>query len=130
MRKFKDLEGREWKIKFTYGLLSDIEDDLGYPILEKPAEIPAGVRELIGLVWYCVKDQAEKDGVSEREFGAALDGDVVKRAVSCIIEELAVFFEALQPMASAVMRRWLEGEGQRKEMAEQLVSTLLEKPSC
>lgn len=122
--KFKDENGREWNIKFNYGLLSRIEDELGYSILEDPSSIPADVKHVVNLIWFCVKDQAEKINVTAQDFGSSLDGKAIGDAVKCIIEELAVFFEALQPMVSAVLRKWLEGKAAREQVAEALVQEM------
>lgn len=127
--RFTDLKGREWNVRFDFGLMCRIEDELGYKIMEDPASIPDTIRDIVKMLWVVVEKQAKSDGISQDDFNSSLDGDVISAAIRVMIEELAVFFEALQPGVSAIYRKWLENNPKVKELERHLTETILDQPS-
>lgn len=123
---FKDAEGREWVIRFDYGTLCRIEDELGYKILEDPSSLPTGVRDVVKMLWLLIEKQAKEKGVSAQSFGESLQGATINSAILCMVEELAVFFEALQPGVSAAFRKWLEKRSDLASLLYQAAGTALE----
>jgi hypothetical protein len=122
MKTFRDTVGREWAItvdvnavkrvmRATFdfcgeplkvNLLSivDPEDTIG--LLKKLIEYPPLVCD---IAYAICKPQCDEKNVSDEDFGRALGGDVLEKALECIIEETVDFF----PQARrAVLRRVLE----------------------
>ena len=89
--KFTDTKGREWTIKFDFHTLCQIEDDLGYRIMEDPTSLPSAPKAYVEIAWLCVEEQAEKLGVLPQDFGRSIDGVVFDKIQRGILEELAVF---------------------------------------
>jgi hypothetical protein len=106
--RFTDTKGREWTIKFDFQTLCQIEDELGYPIMEDPTSLPTKAKAYVEMAWFCIEEQAEKAGVTPEDFGKSIDGKVFDDIQKGILEELAVFFEAPRPGASALIRKAVE----------------------
>ena len=106
--KFKDNRGREWHVQFNFRLLCRIEDELGHKILENPSSLPNSLRAYVEMLWIVCEKQAKELGVEPEEFGEALGGQAIQDGIECMIEELAVFFEAPQPVAALVYREGLK----------------------
>lgn len=106
--KFKDNRGREWNVQFNFRLLCRIEDELGYKIMENPSSLPNSLRAYVEMLWVVCEKQAKELGVEPDDFGEALSGKAIQDGIECMIEELAVFFEAPQPVAALVYREGLK----------------------
>lgn len=99
MKKFTDANGRIWfvginvnQIKKTravldvdlYGLI-----DEGLEGLSKLIRDPI---KLVDVIYVLCMDQAEKEGVSDVQFGEAMWGDAIDNAATAFVQELTDFF--------------------------------------
>lgn len=126
--RFSDLQAREWDVRFDFRTMCRIEDELGYKIMEDPSSIPDGVRDIVRMLWIVVDKQAKERGIDQIAFNESLDGNVISNALRVMIEELAVFFEALQPGVSAIYRKWLSDRPKAMDCEKRVTETILDQP--
>lgn len=128
--KFKDARGREWNVQFNFRLLCRIEDELGYKIMEDPTSLPSSLRAYAEMLWIVCEKQAQELGVTPEDFGESLGGKAIQDGIDCMIEELAVFFEAPQPVAAIVYREGLKrGKEKAKELTQEVTKMFVEESS-
>ena len=73
--------------------------------------MPSGIRDMVNLVWVCVEDQANRLGVTPREFGRRLDGNSIEKAIEAFMESYTDFFCHLQPARGEAIREiWKQGK--------------------
>ena len=122
MKRFKDAKGREWDIQINVSQTKRAREILGVSIAGlagegfKPLEdLLNNPEALVDLLFLLVKEQAEKAGVTDIDFGSAFDGDVLQEAGMAFTEELALF---IRPTMRETYRRTLEkGKALQKLMA-------------
>lgn len=95
-------------MQFNFRLLCRIEDELGYKIMEDPASLPTSIRAYAEMLWVICEKQAAEIGVSPEDFGESLGGQAINDGINAMIEELAVFFEAPQPVAAFALREGMK----------------------
>jgi hypothetical protein len=110
MHTFADHTGRIWTVTIhvqavkrcralagvdLYGLV-----DEKFEGLSKLLSDPCG---LVDVLYVLCKDEADKLGVSDEDFGRSLGGDSLERASTAFLEELTDFFP--DPRVRAGMRR-------------------------
>ena len=100
MKKFTDLAGREWRVSLNGWTLKAVKDGCNVlltKLVEDNCKVLAAIHEdpllLVTILWYMVEDQAEDQGVGQKDFAMALAGDVLFNAKSCLIEETIDFFD-------------------------------------
>ena len=107
MKTFKDTEGRSWDITATIGSLRRVKDlaevDLTDP--KRLAELGEDPFLLGGVLFALCKPQIEQRGLTEEQFIAGFDGDVVEQAVQALVGELILFS---RPAKRATLRRVME----------------------
>jgi len=126
---FVDGESRKWVVKFDFGTLCRIEDDLGYKILDNPTDLPTSPRAYVEMTWVCIEKQAKELGVSPEDFGSSIDGPAFDRLQRCFFEELAVFFEAPKPGASALIRKAISLSDMQQVMMERVIEQAYDEAS-
>ena len=111
MPTFNDTTGETWVVSVTLGTLEDIRERLSVNILDNPSEMPSGIRDMVNLVWVCCEDQANRLGVTPRDFGRRLDGDAIETAIEAFMESYTDFFCRLQPARGEAIREiWKQGK--------------------
>ena len=107
MHSFVDNSRRTWEVainvtavKRIRGLLEidlyALVDD-GFKSLSKLVSDPVTLADVL----YCLcKDQADKQSISDEDFGRALSGDVITQAADAFVEELIDFFPDARARAS------------------------------
>jgi hypothetical protein len=107
MHSFVDNSRRTWEIainvaavKRIRGLLGidlySLVDD-GFKSLSKLVSDPVTLADVL----YCLcKDQADKQSISDEDFGRALAGDAITQAADAFVEELIDFFPDARARAS------------------------------
>jgi len=96
MATFADTAGREWVIDIDVNALRRVRkrldlklmDVIGGETLDRLADDPV---LLVDMLYVLCQEQAERDGVSDEEFGRALRGDVLDAAVGAFLEALTDF---------------------------------------
>ena len=107
MHSFVDNSRRNWEVainvtavKRIRGLLGidlyALVDD-GFKSLSKLVADPVSLADVL----YCLcKDQADKQSISDEDFGRALAGDAITQAADAFVEELIDFFPDARARAS------------------------------
>ena len=119
-KSFKDLKGRNWSIKITFGIIDNIAEELGDDLIDDPTSISLHPRRWVEMLWLCVEEQAHKQGVTPEEFGGSLDGGTVRQAMELFMEDYSDFLYPLHPDGAATVKEtWrlvMEGRQAKAEM--------------
>ena len=107
MRTFKDTAGREWYIDLTVGEIKRIRRRMAgldlLCLLDGDPPLSDRLRDdlelMLNVVYAAIEPQALNAGVSDEEFGQALDGDTAAGAISAMWGAVADFFRCLRPAA-------------------------------
>jgi len=107
MHSFIDNSRRTWEIAINVAAVKRIRGLLGIDLY---ALVDDGFKSLSKLVsdpvtladvLYCLcKDQADKQSISDEDFGRALAGDAITQAADAFVEELIDFFPDARARAS------------------------------
>jgi len=128
MKTFKDTTDRTWNIMINVSAIKQVRSALdvdllgiieGSKVLEKLIDDPV---TLCDVLYVLIKPQADAQQVTDEEFGAALGGDVLEKAVEALLGELIDFF----PQAKrAALRRLLEKIDQlEKKVADRVIAEI------
>jgi len=124
VKTFKDTEGRSWDIAATIGSLRRVKDlaDVDLTDPKRLAELGEDPFVLGSVLFAICRPQIEQRDLSEEQFAAAFDGDVVDRAADALVEELISFS---RPAKRATLRRVMDKktalEKKMLEAAEQMI---------
>jgi len=131
MKKFTDLEGREWRVSLNGWTLQQVMENTNVlltKIVEDNCKILAAIHEdpllLVSILWWMVEDQAEEEGVCQKDFAMALAGDVIFNAKHCLLEEITDFFD--DPATRRNVRTMLEKTQNIAKLIQQESATTLE----
>ena len=107
MHSFVDNSRRTWEIAINVAAVKRIRGLLGMDLY---ALVDDGFKSLSKLVsdpvtladvLYCLcKDQADKQSITDEDFGRALAGDAITQAADAFVEELIDFFPDARARAS------------------------------
>ena len=107
MHSFVDNSRRTWEVSINVAAVKRIRGLLGIDLY---ALVDDGFKSLSKLVsdpvtladvLYCLcKDQADKQSISDEDFGRALAGDAITQAADAFVEELIDFFPDARARAS------------------------------
>ena len=107
MHSFVDNSRRTWEVAINVAAVKRIRGLLGIDLY---ALVDDGFKSLSKLVsdpvtladvLYCLcKDQADKQSISDEDFGRALAGDAITQAADAFVEELIDFFPDARARAS------------------------------
>jgi hypothetical protein len=106
MRTFRDNAGRNWSVAVNVDAVRRLRTMAGVDLMELVQSDPAEdsrkrpllerlLRDpilLADLLYVLCKEEADKLGVSDAEFGRALYGKVIVAARTALLEEIADFF--------------------------------------
>jgi len=99
VRAFKDTAGRTWIISIHVSAIKRVRGLLGidlYKLIDDKfkalGELLADPVQLIDVIYCLCKEEADKLGISDEEFGRAMGGDVIEHAANAFLEELTDFF--------------------------------------
>lgn len=101
MKVFKDRNSKSWEISITVGTIKRVKDILGINLLDAVStDLLDQVRTdpvfLCDLLYVICKPQADRDGVSDIDFGEGLAGDSIADATEAFLSELVDFFPSSQ----------------------------------
>lgn len=128
MKAFKDNAGRTWVISINvyavkklralldidlYGLVNDKFQGLG--------ELISDPVRLVDAIYVLCKDEADKLGITDEDFGRSMAGDVIEHATDAFLAELTDFFP--DPRVRTGLKRVLE---MSREVKNRLVDQALE----
>jgi len=131
MKTFTDTAGRTWTIALTIDAAKRVKGLLDVNLLELESGDPplltrlgSDVILLCDVIFALVKPQADQQGVTDEQFGAALGGEAILGAQTALYEELVHFFRGLgrNDLAKAV-------EAQRRmiDLAVSRIETRIDK---
>ena len=115
MKSFTDNAGRSWTVVLNVTALKHVRDlcevdlmDAAHGnLLERLITDPVLLCDVI----YCIcKEEADKAGITDEQFGQSMAGDAIEAATKALLEELIDFFpearRGLLSKALGKMRRW------------------------
>ena len=110
MHTFADHTGRVWTVTIHVTAVKRVRAMAGVDLyglvdekLEGIAKLLSDPCGLVDVLYVLCKDEADKLGVSDEDFGRSLGGDSLERASTAFLEELTDFFP--DPRVRAGMRR-------------------------
>lgn len=107
MKTFNDTEGRSWDVAATIGSLRRVKDlasvDLTDP--QRLAELGDDPFLLGSALYALCKPQIDERELTEEQFAAGFDGDVVEKVAAVLVEELINFS---RPAKRTTLRRVME----------------------
>lgn len=113
MHIFKDNAGRTWTLVIHVAAVKRVRALLGldlYSLVDDRfqglAKLLADPVSLVDVLYVLARDEAEKLGISDEDFGAALAGDAIEAASTAFLEELVDFFP--DPRVRAGLRKVIE----------------------
>ena len=144
MKTFRDKEGREWAITVDVNAIKRVMraqfDCGGEPIKVNLLSIVDDSRELLkqlldyppliaDIAYVLCQPQCEEKKISDIDFGRAIDGGILEKALDCIIAETVDFFqEGRRDVLRVVLKSANKFAGQVQEIiAARLESGELEK---
>lgn len=128
MRTFQDNQKRTWEVAITVDAVKRVRslldvDLLGLmegKLLERLVTDPILLCDIIYVV---CKPHADRDGISDEDFGRAMAGDAIDDATTAVLEELADFFPKGR---REVLRKALEKITKLEQMAMDAAAKVLD----
>jgi len=101
MKVFKDNKGRPWTIDITVGTIKRVKDLLGINLIDAVSsdlleKLKSDPVLLCDILYAICKPEADKQGITDIEFGEGLAGDAIEHATEALIEDLVNFFPSRQ----------------------------------
>lgn len=113
MRAFTDREGRQWPVSINVTAIKRCRALVDVDIhallndgFQGLAALLADPCKLVDVIFVLCQGEAEKRGVTDEDFGAALAGDALMAATDAFLAELADFFP--DPRERAGIRKVIE----------------------
>jgi len=97
MASFKDLAGNEWTPAVTVAAVKRVRSELDVDLLDlqEGAVLQRLATDhvlLVDVIYVICKDKADRNGITDADFGANMRGDILQAATDAFLEELALFF--------------------------------------
>ena len=96
MRIFKDAADRSWDIKITVGVISRVKTILQVDLTQIYNEAGKQIFEdpilLVNVLYVVCKEQADKLGITDIQFGESMVGDSLEGGAMALMESVADFF--------------------------------------
>lgn len=127
MKVFKDSTNREWIITVNVGTAKAVRDLTGVDIFNlydrEAGRVFADPVLLVNVLYVLCKEQCEKRGLSDAQFGEALVGDCIEDAATKLLREVADFFPSSRRQ---ILHKLLEKSEQAAKATEQRLMAELE----
>lgn len=99
MKTFRDNAGRTWVVSINVSAVKKVRGLAGIDIyglvndsFQGLAKLLNDPIDLVDVLYVLCKDEADKLGVSDEDFGRAMGGDSLEHAADAFVNELADFF--------------------------------------
>ena len=97
MSKFTDTEGRVWNVQLTVHLVKEVKQRLDVDLLDEHVHetltlLTGDIVKSVDVLYVLCSQQADKNEISDVEFGQALYGDVLFEGINAMVEALIDFF--------------------------------------
>ena len=109
-KTFKDAAGRTWTVEITVDTIKRVRTVLDTDLLDAAAgdllrDLALDPVRVVDILYVILEEQTKDQGVSDTDFGKAMDGDVIDAAVDSFLDALINFFPRRQ---RAIMREVLD----------------------
>ena len=97
MSKFTDTEGRVWNVQLTVHLVKEVKQRLDVDLLDEQVHetltlLTGDIVKSVDVLYILCSSQADKNEISDVEFGESLYGDVLFEGINAMVEALIDFF--------------------------------------
>lgn len=126
MHWFRDNTGREWCLSLNGWQLKKLKELLGFDARDHESIFRAASDPalLCDVLYVLCKDQADKDGVSDQQFGEALTGDAIDSAADAYMQESVDFFPQRQrPALKALLAKMQQTQQRATALAEEKLNS-------
>lgn len=133
MKVFKDRQGKQWEISITVGTIKRVKDILGINLLDAVStDLLDTIRTdpvfLCDLLYAICKPQADRDGVTDIDFGEGLAGDSIADATDAFLSELVDFFpQSQRNLLRKALAKVEQAEKQMTETLDQQIDKILDQ---
>jgi hypothetical protein len=133
MAKFKTLDGKEWVVDVTYLTVKRVRDLCAVNVLdicnldkESLSGWVADDLKVLEVVCAVVRPQLAAVDMSDEDFFAACDGQVLKEAVERLVDQVSDFFqEPRKGLVKKVIKKLRETEKKMEAQAEKAIDAAL-----
>lgn len=130
MKTFTDNTGRSWTVSLNIGTLKRVrslcEVDLMAAVEGKLIErLIADPVLLCDILYVVCKEEADKNNVTDEDFGRSLGGDAIDYATTALLEELVDFFPLRR---REVLKKALDKMNKLQEKSVKAAMLFLESP--
>jgi hypothetical protein len=93
MQTFTDIHGRTWTVAITIGTVKRVKARLGIDMLDAETFMKQAQDfiALCDLMYVICQDEAEKQGISDEQFGHSFAGPVIREAYNALMEAFFAF---------------------------------------
>lgn len=134
MRTFTDSAGRAWNLELTISAAKRIKSLCSVDLTDLQAGEPPllfrlekDVVLLMDVIFALVKPQADAQGVSDEQFGQAMNGPAAGAAADAFWQELTDFFRLARPVLAELIESGRELDKARIETLRVSKTVALEK---
>lgn len=96
MPTFKDANGREWVVKLDAPTIADVRSELSIDLIDPKGASFLTLSDdpvsLVNVLWVICREQAQRAGLTDRQFGEALVGDPIEAAAGALCSAICDFF--------------------------------------
>lgn len=130
MKTFTDNAGRTWTVAINVATVKRVRGLLGVDLLGLIDDKFAGLAKLMGdacdlidVLYVLCKDEADKMGVTDDQFGRAMSGDALEHAADAFLAEFTDFFP--DPRIRAGLKQVIsKGRIVRDRLMDRMAETL------
>jgi len=131
MQTFQDNQGRPWEVELNVHALKRVSGTLDVDLLTVMDGGEDSLLErlvvdpvlLCDVIYVLCRPQADKEKISDEDFGRAMAGDAIDAATTAFLEELVNFFPKAR---RAVLRKALQKVKKLEEMALKAAAKVLD----
>lgn len=131
MHVFKDNAGRTWPVSIHVSAVKRVRGMLGvdlYSLIDDRfqglGKLLADPVSLVDVLYVLCKDEADKQGITDEDFGRAMAGDAIEHATHAFLEEFADFFP--DPRARAGIKKMTESARKMRDTIMTHLTTQIE----
>ena len=124
MPSFKDTNGREWSVRLDGPTIRDVRKSCDVDLADNGQfheRLAQDICLLVDVLWEVCKRHAP-DGYTDRQFGEAINGDILERASAALLEAALDFFP---PKKRSLVSALVSKNREVMEEAERLVMSKL-----
>lgn len=110
MKQFTDNKERSWTLSLNIASAKKVKDAVGFDLLsedvgEMVGRLAVDPVMLCDVIYVMVSDQAERNSITDEDFGESMAGDAIGTATEALLDEIVDFFP---PRKRVVLRMALD----------------------